>query len=127
MNDATSIIEITDHSFAYWNPLSQAPALLAFCETDCPASQTLLVMLTNAAKRCRGPAIFAITSLSKAPGLAARFGVASAPTLLLLRDGVVCFQFAGELSPHELDDLLANAVRGNSQTVSEPARFNPCL
>ncbi|MCU0782884.1 MAG: thioredoxin family protein [Verrucomicrobia bacterium] len=41
--------------------------------------------------------------------LATRFGIVSAPAILLFSGGKVCHQFVGELSRRELDDLLAQA------------------
>ena len=58
-------------------------------------------------------------SLAESPGLAARFGVVSAPSLLLLRGGTVCYQFVGELSRGELDELLTRA-RADNPAIGEP-------
>jgi thioredoxin-like negative regulator of GroEL len=112
------LIEVTDLSFEERIIQSKTPVLLAFCADDCSASQKLLAMLTSAATRSHGSATFAKASLAKAPGLAARLGVALAPTLLLLRNGAVSFQFVGELSPRELDELLASAAGENFVTRS---------
>jgi thioredoxin 1 len=119
MTFPNTIIEITDHSFAERIVQSKVPVLLAFCADGCPASQRLLTLLASALPRCDGFVVIAKASPIGSPGLAARFSVVSAPGLLLLRDGEVCYQFLGELSQRDLDDLLVRA-RASSPATGEP-------
>jgi len=114
-----TIIEIADSSFAERVVPSKMPVLLAFCADGCSASQKLLALLANAAPRCGGFVTIARANLAKSPGLAARFGVVSAPNLLLLRGETVCYQFVGELSRGELDELLTRA-RADNPAIGEP-------
>jgi thioredoxin 1 len=93
--------------------------LLAFCADGCDTSQKLLALLANAAPRCEGFVKIAKVSLAESPGLAACFGVVSAPSLLLLRGGTVCYQFVGELSRCELDELLTRA-RADNPAIKKP-------
>ncbi len=104
-----TIIEITDRLFAERVVQSKVPVLLAFCAEGCSASQKLLALLTDSAPRCRGFTTIAIASPDESSGLAARFGIVSVPAVLLFSGGMVCYQFMGELSRRELDDLLARA------------------
>jgi rhodanese-related sulfurtransferase/thiol-disulfide isomerase/thioredoxin len=121
MTYENSIIEITDHSFAERVVQSEVPVLLAFCADDCSASQKLLTLLASAAPRCRGSITIAKASPDESPGLAARFGVVSAPAVLLFSGGKVCYQFVGELSRRELDELLTRACAGRPvPAVVEP-------
>jgi thioredoxin-like negative regulator of GroEL len=50
----------------------------------------------------------------------ARLGILSVPAVLLFRGGTVGYQFIGELSRHELDELLARVCIGHRATA-EPA------
>jgi thioredoxin-like negative regulator of GroEL len=119
MTSRDSIIEITDRSFVERAVQSKVPVLLAFCADGCPASQKLLALLANAVPRCRGFATIAKASPDESPGLAACFGVVPGPSVLLLRGGTVCYEFIGELSRRDLDDLLARA-RADSPAFGEP-------
>jgi thioredoxin 1 len=103
------MIEITDHSFAERVVQSKVPVLLA-----------------NAAPRCGGLATIAKASPTESPGLAARFGIVSVPTILLFSGGTVCYQFVGELSRRELDELLARATGRNFVNHNNPVIEKPC-
>lgn len=114
-----TIIEIADLSFADRVVQSKLPRLLAFCADGCSASQKLLALLANAAPRCGGFVTIAKANPTEPPALAARFGVVSAPSFRLLRGGAVCYQFVGELSRRELDELLTRA-RADNPAIGEP-------
>jgi thioredoxin 1 len=118
------MIEITDHSFAERIVQSKTPVLLAFCADGCAASQKLLALLADSTPRC-GFVTIAKASPDESPGLAARFGVVSAPAVLLFSGGTVCYQFVGELSRRELDELLARAARKNFINQDTPATVKP--
>jgi thioredoxin 1 len=115
-----TIIEITDGSFDEQVVKSKLPVLLAFCAEGCPASRKLLAMLAEAAPCCPGFLTIVQTSPDESPGLAVRFGIVSAPAVLLFRGGVVCYQFMGELTRRELDELLVRVYTGGL-TTGEPA------
>lgn len=125
MTPPNSIVEIADGPLAEWIVRSHTPVLLAFGADGCPASQKLMAMLANAVMRYGGRVTFAKASPAKLPKLAARLGIASTPSVLLLRGGAVSFQFVGELSPRELDDLLAGAIRENFATHNQSATAKP--
>jgi thioredoxin 1 len=108
MTSNHSILEINDRSFAENVILSKVPVLLAFYADDCVASQRLETLLTNAA-RGNHLAMIAKTSLKKSPELVSRLGIVSVPAVLLFNGGIVCYQFIGELSRRELDELLRRA------------------
>jgi len=121
MTFPNTIIKSTDSSFDEQVVKSKLPVLLAFCDDDCPASQKLLTLLTHALPRCRDIVTIAKASPDESTGLAARFGVVSAPAVLLFSGGTVCYQFVGELSRRELDDLLAR-VRACGTGIGEPTK-----
>jgi thioredoxin 1 len=115
------MIEITDHSFTERVIRSKVPVLLAICADGCSASQKLLALLAGAVLRCDGFVAIAKANTDESSGLVARFGVVSAPAILLFSGGTVCYQFVGELSRRELDELLARARVGRLvPTVVEP-------
>jgi thioredoxin 1 len=108
------VIEITDASFEEHIGRSPTPVLLAFYMSGCSACQKLLVLLDAAAPRCGGFAMIATADMDEVPELAARFGIVSVPAVLLFNGGTVGYQFIGDLSRHELDELLARAVTNRS-------------
>ena len=115
MTSKHSILEINDRSFAEKVMLSKVPVLLAFYADDCVGSQRLETLLTNAA-RGHHLAMIAKTSLKKSPELVSRLGIVSVPAVLLFNGGIVCYQFIGELSRRELDELL---LRADSPAIGE--------
>jgi len=116
MNFQHSIVEINDRSFAEKVIQSKVPVLLAFCADGCVAGQKLLALLADTAPR-RGSVTLAKASPTESPELAARLGIVSVPAVLLFSGGAVCYEFMGELSRRELDELLARAAGRNFATV----------
>lgn len=112
MTFPNTIIKLTDRSFDEQVMKSKLPVLLAFCADGCSASQRLLILLADSAPRCRGSITIAKASPDESPELMVRFGIVSAPAVLLFSGGTVCYQFVGELSRRELDDLLTRACAG---------------
>lgn len=97
---------ITQISAAVFKPAvldSTLPVLVAVCATGCPTSPRLLALLAawapQVASRLRVVQI-------RAEELERHEGFAAAPGLLLFHRGAVSYQFFGELSRAELDDLL---------------------
>ena len=88
---------------------SELPALVAVCGKGGTASQTLLKLLEGWAPQAQGQLQVFRLSADGSSGLAERFGVPSAPSLVLFSRGGVCYQFTGEVSRGELDELLARA------------------
>jgi thioredoxin-like negative regulator of GroEL len=105
-----TVVEINDASFAERIGRSPTPVLLAFCVADCAVCHRLMAVLTTAAPRCGGRVTIAKADLDECPELAARFGIVSVPAVLLLKGGTVGYQFIGDLSQRELDELLARAA-----------------
>ena len=125
MATKNAIVEITARSFAEIVMRSKVPVLLAFCDDGCSASERLLAQLANAAARCCGFVTIAKTNPTESPELVERFGIVSAPAILLFSGGVVCYQFMGELSRRELDELLARAAGKNLSNQNNSALAQP--
>lgn len=126
MTFPNTIIKLTDSSFDERVVKSKLPVLLAFCADGCAASQRLLALLADSAPRCHDFTTIAIASPDKSPGLTVRFGIVSVPAVLLFSGGMVCYQFMGELSRRELDDLLARAAGRNFANHNNPVIEKPC-
>jgi thioredoxin 1 len=126
MTFPNTIIKLTDSSFDEQVVKSKLPVLLAFCADGCSASQRLLTLLADSAPSCRGSITIAKASPDESPGLMVRFGIVSAPAVLLFSGGTVCYQFVGELSRRELDELLARAAGSNFVNHNNPEIEKPC-
>jgi thioredoxin 1 len=105
----SSIPEVSEASFSQRVLQSALPALVAVYSKGGTASQTLLKLLEGWAPQARGRLRVFRLSADDSSGLAERFGVLSAPSLVLFSRGVVCYQFTGEVSRGELDELMARA------------------
>jgi thioredoxin 1 len=110
MKHRPPIAEITAESFALQVLHSDLPVLVAVSGEGGAASQALLRLLKEWAPQARGRLRVFRLSGDGSSGVAERFGVPSAPSLALFSQGVVCYQFAGEVSRGELDEMLARAI-----------------
>ncbi len=126
MTFPNTIIKLTDSSFDEQVVKSKLPVLLAFCTDGCSASQRLLALLADSAPRCHGFTTIATASPAESPELTVRFGIVSVPSVLLFSGGTVCYQFVGELSRRELDELLARAAGRNFVNHNNPVIERPC-
>jgi thioredoxin 1 len=126
MKHRSPIAEITAESFALHVLHSDLPVLVAVSGEGGTASQALLRLLEEWAPQARGRLRVFRLSGDGSCGLAERFGVPSAPSLVLFSRGVVCYQFTGEVSRGELDELLARAsLLGVSREGEAPSDRRP--
>jgi thioredoxin 1 len=116
----SSIPEVSEASFSERVLQSELPALVAVCGTGGTANQTVLKLLERWAPQAQGRLRVFQLSAEGSSGLAERFGVLSAPSLVLFSRGVVCYQFTGEVSRGELDELLARASLLSVDRGAEP-------
>jgi thioredoxin 1 len=109
MKHRSPIAAITAKSFALHVLHSDLPVLVAVSGEGGTASQALLRLLEAWAPQARGRLRVFRLSGDGSSGVAERFGVPSVPSLVLFSQGVVCYQFTGEVSREELDEMLARA------------------
>ena len=109
MSRTSPIAKITAESFEQRVLRSELPVLVAFCADSSAASQKLLALLEAWIPPASGLMSVVRVNVAEAPELVRRSGVPSAPGLALFSRGVVCYQFSGELSRRELDDLASQA------------------
>ena len=124
----SSIPEVSEASFSQRVLQSELPALVAVCGKGGTASQTLLELLEGWAPQAQGRLRVFQLSAEGSSGLAERFGIPSAPSLVLFSQGVVCYQFTGEVSRGELDEMLARArLLGLAREPEAPADRRPAV
>jgi thioredoxin-like negative regulator of GroEL len=107
MSLISSIVEITAESFGVRVLDSELPVLVAVCAEGCAASGRLLALLEQWAPKTAGRIRVVRVRATDVPELRRHGGITSAPGLVLFNRGAVSYQFLGELSRSELDDLLS--------------------
>jgi thioredoxin-like negative regulator of GroEL len=126
MKHRSPIAEITAESFALHVLHSDLPVLVAVSGAGGTASQALLRLLEEWVPQARGRLQVFRLSGEGSSGVAERFDVPSAPSLVLFSQGAVCYQFAGEVSRGELDEVLARArLLGLARKPEAPGERRP--
>ena len=117
------IANITAESFVRCVLDSALPVLVAVCANGSPASQKLLALLEARSLETSGWVNFVQVNAAGSPELARHCGLPSAPGLALFHRGTVCYQFSGELSGWELENLLARAeiLARTSTELAQPS------
>jgi thioredoxin 1 len=128
MKNDSSIEEVDERSFSQQVLQSELPALVAVCGEGGTGSRTLLGLLEGWAPQVDGRLRVLRLSADGCSGLAERLGVPLGPSLMLFSRGVVCYQFTGEVSRGELDELLARAsLLGAGREPEGSAEGRPAL
>ena len=68
---------------------------------------------------------FAKVDVDAEPALAARYGIRSIPTLMVLRDGVLLFREAGALPPAVFEELIAKVRELDMDEVRKQLEDQP--
>lgn len=84
---------------------------MAVCADGCHASQKLLTLLEAVNRPARKRISILRLDVAELPASARSCGLLTGPGVALFHHGTLCFQFSGELSRQELDDVLALADR----------------
>lgn len=106
MSPRHRIPEITADALERHLALSTRPVLVAVCADGHPAGQRLLGLLERWAVEVSDRLNVVWVDVVETPTMLQRCGVPSAPGLALFHRGTACFQFTGELSRRELEDVL---------------------
>ncbi len=126
MMHRSTVAEITAESFALHVLHSDLPVLVAVCGGGGTDGQRLLELLEGWAPQAQGRLRVFRLSADGPSGLAERFGIPSAPSLVLFNRGVVCYQFTGEASRGELNELLGRAsLLGVARESEAPSERRP--
>jgi thioredoxin 1 len=123
MSARCSILEASEHWFEE-NVLQVKRAVLAvFWQEDCAACKRLLSLLRRTAPFTPAFPTIALLNRNECSALAARLGIISVPALLFFHEGISSYQFVGEISRRELDELLARAaLLAHAEAVSHPGQ-----
>lgn len=104
---ASRVEEIDDINFEREVLGSNQPFLLDFSASWCAPCRALQPMIEELAERLQGRLRVGKIDLDSSPGVAARFSVLGAPTLLLFRDGREAARRVGLPSRQRLRELVS--------------------
>ena len=102
-----SELTITAQNFEAEVLQSPLPVLLDFWATWCPPCRALGPIVAEVAEELEGSIRVGKVNIDEEPALAARFGIASIPTLLVFKDGTIAGQSIGLQGKQQIIDLLA--------------------
>jgi len=126
MNCIPSIPEITTSSFEAHVLRSEVPVLVIFCADGDGTSQHLFSWLAEWTPRASSLLNIVQVARAEAWSQAARWRIPSVPSLALFHSGSVCYQFCGQFSRHELDEVLTRAaIIGLSSHLAAPSERRP--
>ena len=100
-------LTITAQNFEAEVLQSPLPVLLDFWATWCPPCRALGPIVAEVAEELEGSIRVGKVNIDEEPALAARFGIASIPTLLVFKDGPIAGQPIGLQGKQQIIDLLA--------------------
>ena len=100
-------ITVTAQNFEQEVLKSDVPVLLDFWATWCPPCRALSPIVAEVAEELEGSIRVGKVNIDEEPALAARFGIASIPTLLVFKDGTIAGQSIGLQGKQQIIDLLA--------------------
>ena len=104
MTTQTHPTELTQETFDRFIELAGVPVVIDFWAPWCGPCRAMAPQFEEAARQMEGKAIFAKVNTDDAPMIAARYGVRSIPTLLVLNK---CEEVARESGTRPASDLIA--------------------
>src|ERR1035437_169757 len=101
--------EVSEASFSQQVLGSELPVLVVVWASGGGSAQGFLKLLEEWAPQARGRLRIFRLNAERSSGLAERFGIPLAPGLGLFSRGGMCYQFIGQASRRERDELLVRA------------------
>jgi len=102
----SGIVEANDANFDAEVMKADGPVLVDFSATWCGPCKRLEPIVHQLAGDYEGRLKVVKVDVDRSPGTAARYGVLSVPTVLLVRDGAVRDQVVGLVSRQALEDRV---------------------
>ena len=103
---SNNIVQVSDADFDQKVVKSQGLTIVDFWAEWCAPCRAIAPALDELARESGGKVSLAKVNVDDHPGLAARYGVRSIPTILLMRDGAVLDQVIGAVPKAQLKKKL---------------------
>lgn len=103
---STNIAKIDDSNFDHEAGASELPLLVEFGATWCGPCKALLPVLERLARENVGRVRVAEADIEESPGLAKRFGIRGAPTVVVFRGGKEVARHLGVTNRARLEEML---------------------
>ena len=101
-----ALYHVTEETYAAEVENSPVPVLIDFFATWCGPCRMLSPIIEEIAAECDGRFRVVKVDVDEAPGLAARFGITSIPTLVVVKDGKPVRQALGYMPKESVLALL---------------------
>jgi len=105
-------VELTDANFERVTSRTELPIVVDFWAAWCGPCQMMAPHFKQAAERFKGRVIFAKVDSDNNPRAAARFGIRSLPTLVMLRGGEEVTRQAGAMQTAQIAAWVTSAAQG---------------
>lgn len=104
------VIEVNDQNFDNEVTSSQLPVFLDFWAPWCGPCRMISPVVDELATEMQGKVKFAKINVDESPNTAARFGVMSIPTLLMVKSGQIVGQQVGAVPKSALKSMIDSSL-----------------
>ena len=106
----SDVLHVTEATFEREVGASEVPVLVDFWADWCPPCKVIGPTVDELAIDFAGKARVAKVDVDTSPGLSARFGVASIPTIIVFRGGEEVSRVTGIAPKEKLAEMLESAI-----------------
>ena len=105
----TETLHLTEQTFDEALVANEGLLMLDFWAPWCGPCRAIAPVLEELAEASEGRVTLAKVNIDEQPGLAARYGIRSIPTILLAKDGVIADRLVGAVPKRMLQEHLEHA------------------
>jgi thioredoxin 1 len=121
----SAVIEASGRDFESTLASQRQPVLVDFSASWCGPCKMMAPALESFAERRRGDLAVVKVDIDEAPDVAAKYGIRSVPTLMLVKDGRTLAQRPGMMSEPQLAAFVDRNLPPAPRTPVEPDPSRP--
>jgi len=103
-------VELTEQDFDEKVLSSDQPVLVDFWAEWCGPCHMIAPAIEEVAAEYKGKVMVGKLNVDQHPGIAARYGIRSIPSILLFKDGQVSDQLVGAIPKAKITDMIKRAL-----------------